>query len=96
MMGKFRKRPVVIEATQGFKDGDHEQVVPVIRAHAIPNCFLCGKHDLDHGWVETLEGGHRVCPGDWIITGIKGEFYPCKPDIFDMTYEKVEAVTNAH
>jgi hypothetical protein len=37
-----------------------------------------------------LEGGHEVTPGDWIIKGVKGEHYPCKPDIFEMTYEKVE------
>lgn len=43
-----------------------------------------------HGWIDTLEGGHIVCPGDWIITGIKGERYPCKPDIFEATYERVE------
>lgn len=41
-------------------------------------------------WIDTLEG-HIVCPGDWIITGVKGERYPCKPDIFKMTYEPVEA-----
>jgi hypothetical protein len=41
-----------------------------------------------HGWIETLEGGHTVCPGDWIITGIRGEYYPCKPNIFELTYEK--------
>ena len=44
----------------------------------------------DHGWVDTLEGGHIVCPKDWIITGVNGEHYPCKPDIFEMTYEAVE------
>lgn len=42
-----------------------------------------------HGWIDTLEGGHIVCPGDWIITGVNGEFYPCKPDIFEKTYEPV-------
>jgi len=52
-------------------------------------CAYCGKILHDHGWVDTLEGGHTVCPGDWIITGIKGERYPCKPDIFEQTYEKV-------
>lgn len=41
-------------------------------------------------YIETLEGVHRADPGDWIITGVKGEQYPCKPDIFDKTYEKVE------
>lgn len=44
-------------------------------------------HLHTHGWIETLEGGHIVCPGDWIIKGVKGEFYPCKPDIFAATYE---------
>ena len=42
------------------------------------------------GWIETLEGGHKVTPGDWIIEGIKGERYPCKPDIFALTYDLVE------
>lgn len=40
--------------------------------------------------IETLEGTHHASVGDWIITGVKGEKYPCKPDIFEMTYEKVE------
>ena len=39
--------------------------------------------------VDTLEGGHIVCPGDWIITGVFDEHYPCKPDIFEATYEEV-------
>jgi hypothetical protein len=43
----------------------------------------------EHGRIETLEGEHIVCPGDMIITGVKGEKYPCKPDIFEMTYLKV-------
>lgn len=43
-----------------------------------------------HGWIDTLEGGHTVCPGDVIITGVAGEMYPCKPDIFAKTYEPVE------
>lgn len=51
----------------------------------------CGRTWHDHGWIDTLEGGHCVCPGDWIITGIKGERYPCKPDIFAASYEAVEA-----
>lgn len=73
---KYRKKPVVIEATQWFKHGDHPQV------QERPPSKL--------GWVETLEGYHIVTPGDYIITGIKGEHYPCKPDIFEATYEKVE------
>ena len=47
----------------------------------------CGYTWHRHGWIDTLEGGHTVCPGDWIITGVQGEVYPCKPDIFAATYE---------
>lgn len=52
-------------------------------------CRECGNPMLGHGFINTLEGGHIVCPGDFIITGVKGEVYPCKPDIFRATYEKV-------
>jgi len=54
-------------------------------------CKHCGRYMQGHGWIDTLEGGHIVCPRDWIIKGVKGEFYPCKPDIFEQTYEKVES-----
>lgn len=50
-------------------------------------CKYCRRTMHDHGWIDTLEGGHIVCPGDWIITGVRGERYPCKPDIFAETYE---------
>lgn len=50
----------------------------------------CGATFDVHGWIDTLEGGHTVCPGDFIITGVQGERYPCKPDIFEATYEPVE------
>lgn len=72
-MSKFRKKPVVIEATQWFKDGDH---------FAVFQGGLSGIY-----YIDTLEGEMQVRPGDWIITGVKGEHYPCKPDIFEMTYE---------
>ena len=52
-------------------------------------CKHCGVIMHDHGWIDTLEGGHIVCPGDWIIKGIKGELYPIKNDIFLETYEPV-------
>ena len=72
---KYRKKPVVIEATQWFKDGDHPAVVS-------------GKlSEMPVFWINTLEGEMYVTPGDWIITGVKGEHYPCKPDIFELTYE---------
>ena len=74
-MALFRKKPVVIEATQWFKDGDHPAVIP-------------GKlSGMPVYWINTLEGDMMVNEGDWIITGVKGEHYPCKPDIFEMTYE---------
>lgn len=53
-------------------------------------CKQCDEIMHNHGWIETLEGGHIVCPGDWIITGVQGEHYPCKPEIFLATYEAVE------
>jgi hypothetical protein len=99
---KFRKKPVVIEATQWFKNGDHPndgdsaregKVVRYFRhplRQALQKCDHCGNVGHDHGWIDTLEGGHIVCPGDWIITGVKGEHYPCKPDIFETTYEPAE------
>ena len=105
---KYRKLPVIIEATQWFKNGDHPldysteeqqrqgwegEVVRYYRNptdSALRECEKCGENMLDHGWIDTLEGGHIVCPGDFIITGVKGEHYPCKPDIFELTYEKAE------
>lgn len=53
-------------------------------------CSICGKSYKLHGWIDTLEGGHIVCPGDYIITGSSGEYYPIKPDIFDKTYDIIE------
>jgi hypothetical protein len=121
-MSKYRKKPVVIEATQWFKNGDHpndfdkEKVGfendalrtwtgaevkangwegQIVRYYRTPKgdgqtpCQHCGIIMHDHGWIDTLEGGHIVCPGDWVITGVEGENYACKPDIFVATYEPV-------
>lgn len=77
---KYRKKPVVIEATQWFKDGDHPAVKPSRYTQETKRL----------GVIETLEGTMAVMPGDWIITGIKGEQYPCRPEVFEATYEKVE------
>ncbi|HMJ16603.1 MAG TPA: hypothetical protein VK524_34550 [Polyangiaceae bacterium] len=113
-MTKYRKRPVVIEATQWFKNGDHPEDAcgmfvdsetgepfqgegHVVRYFRRPDvsgervCQHCSQTMHVHGWIDTLEGGHVVCPGDWIITGVKNERYPCKADIFTATYEPVEA-----
>jgi hypothetical protein len=81
-MPKFRKRPVVVEATQWFPgtklDGVKEATV------------IGGTECLGWATIPTLEGVMTVSPGDWVITGVKGEKYPCKPDIFAATYEPVD------
>jgi hypothetical protein len=79
---KYRKKPVVIDAVQWFKFGDH----PAVKQ---PTKFT-GDVVKDGGIIPTLEGWHAVSPGDWIITGIKGEHYPCKPDIFYISYELID------
>lgn len=91
---RFRKKPVEIDAIQWFVNGDHPAVVagwkdadgvvygavrPEFNIHGKSKCFA----------IKTLEGWHEVAPGDWIIRGVKGELYPCKPDIFAATYEVV-------
>lgn len=116
----YRKRPVVVEAHQWFKNGDHPEDYSkdhdglrdgeptvytaafreerawegdIVRYFRRPDvlgiraCQHCQRTMHEHGWIDTKEGGHVVCPGDWIITGIQGERYPCKPDIFAETYE---------
>lgn len=82
---KFRKKPVVIEAEQF--DGTEDSVVRILamgnkkaRAiQAVGNTLV----------INTLEGAMEAVPGDWIICGVQGELYPCKPDIFEATYERV-------
>ena len=84
---KFRKKSVVIDAEHFFAskkpwpkgvydDGEHFKNV--------------SRETVRYYSIDTLEGKHDVIDGDWIITGVKGEKYPCKPDVFEMTYEKVE------
>lgn len=94
--GRYKKKPVIIEAIQWFEDGDHPQVsmhdpnptdIPYYRPGECPSC---GISLYRHGSIKTLEGDHIVCPGDMIIKGIKGEYYPCKPDIFIESYDFCE------
>jgi hypothetical protein len=95
---KYVKKPIPIEAHQWFKNGDHPEdgdegegkVVryfydPILKT--VGTCTICDEPMSCHGWIKTLEGGHIVCPGDLIITGVQGEHYPIKPDIFEQTYE---------
>jgi len=109
---KFRKKPIVVEATQWYKNGDHPQddcfrpfedtgerptlkrEGKVVRYYRTPEgdgqhrCRHCNYIMHHHGWIDTPEGGHNVCPGDWIITGVMDEKYPCKDKIFRKTYER--------
>lgn len=73
----------------GLTDGKVVRRTRVSHSVRRTECPECGLLLRMHGFVDTLEGGHRVCPGDWIITGVQGEHYPCKPDIFEETYEAV-------
>jgi urease accessory protein UreH len=89
---KYRKKPVVIEAMHF--DGSADSATE-IEMWADGDVFMAsiatGEHNRHTLVIETLEGQMQAVKGDWIIKGIKGEFYPCKPDIFDATYEPVES-----
>ena len=88
---KFRKKPVIIEAIQ-FTQENVEKLDKWLEDNAIK----------DFGWqgdtlgtttkliIHTLEGDMTASPNDWIIKGVQGEFYPCKPDIFQATYEAID------
>jgi hypothetical protein len=91
-MARYRKKPVVIEAFKwtGGPDQteDPEWIIDAIRNGTVwfvesgsPTCCMM---------ISTLEGDHKANQGDYIIRGIKGELYPCKPDIFEATYDLVE------
>jgi len=82
MIQKFRKRPVVVEAIQ--YDGFHIGKL---------NDFCGSSIFVPVGgspFIRTLEGDLTISKGDWVIKGVKGEFYPCKPDVFEATYEPVK------
>ncbi|MFB6787656.1 hypothetical protein ACFCWT_13370 [Streptomyces olivaceus] len=102
-MPKFRKKPVEIEAVQW--DGTAEGATPIIdwilsrdvtATYRCSNPERCAEHDGDtpHSIViRTLEGDMSATVDDWIIRGVQGEFYPCKPDIFAATYEAVASAS---
>ena len=90
-MKNYRKKPVVIQAVQ-FTGTNHAEV----------HQFTDGKAEspVGQGWnhimrITTLEGTMTAEIGDWIIRGVKGEFYPCKPDIFEATYDAEDLPENA-
>ena len=81
---KFRKKPVVIDALQ-WTGANYVDMEGFLRSPR--NGYFMGDGTLR---IATVEGVMRASPGDWIICGVAGEFYPCKPDIFEKTYEPVE------
>ena len=85
-MAKYRKKPVVVEAklyVKGMEDGFIDVMESIGEG-------IRGVRRVPKPYISTLEGKMIITPGDYIITGIQGERYPCKPDIFEQTYEKVE------
>jgi len=76
-MAYYRKKPVIVQAEEF--DPDHRPLP--FDGHSVC-CF-----DGEKWFIETLEGQMLLTPGDYVIKGVKGEYYPCKPDIFEATYE---------
>lgn len=94
-MKNYRKKPVVIQAIQ-LTSENIEDVEAILgyqpkmrRAYKNEVDFLKKKNELGLH-IKTLEGDMLASIGDYIIKGVKGEFYPCKPDIFEMTYESAD------
>ena len=92
---KFRKKPVVIEAFQMTREAmdSHSDWTEWLHKAWDKHPEASGSLFFDEDdilRINTLEGCHVVSVDDWIIQGVKGEIYPCKPDIFEATYESVE------
>lgn len=89
---KFRKKPVVIEAWQVATYDERTRVLPPMWLVSAITCSppTVVPHPDGPIDIHTLEGTMTAMVGDWIIKGVKGELYPCKPDIFEATYEPVE------
>lgn len=85
MEKEYRKKPVVIKAMQW--DGTWEQAQEIIE-FCQGAAFETQPPTGHYLMIKTLEGNHMVSPNDFVIRGVKGEFYPCKPDIFAMTYDE--------
>ena len=80
---KYKKKPVVIEAVQYFKTK-----IGAVLDFVPENLIYCNPTENEY-YIRTLEGDFLCTEGDYIIKGVKGEFYPCKEDIFNMTYDEV-------
>ena len=95
---KFRKKPVVIEAVKWTGENLRE-VIKFTGLHPFANKWTWEEYAevvrKDGLKIFTTEGPLMATIGDWIIKGVKGEFYPCKPDIFEATYDPAEDIANA-
>jgi hypothetical protein len=85
-MPKFRKKPVVIEAVH-WTGENYKDIYSFLESHGMMDVV---RGEWGNLFIPTLEGEMIASPGDWIIRGVQGEFYPCKPDIFEETYEPVD------
>lgn len=84
---KYRKKPVVIDAIQFDGSGESCTAVTEFLGGSYAGGHRWKSTTNDGGWITTLEGDMEFRPGDWIIRGVAGEFYPCRSDIFEATYE---------
>lgn len=87
-MPNFRKKPVVIEAVQ-FKGDNHREVLEFAYPYMSEDGLVAAETMQLPVVIETLEGDMMASEGDWIIKGVKGEFYHCKPDVFEATYDAI-------
>ena len=87
-MAKYRKKPVVIEAMQYHSNTQYDELKSFVGVDLFVDMKTSSVKDTGIK-IHTLEGDHAICYSDFIIKGVQGEFYPCKPDIFEATYEEV-------
>ena len=86
-MKQYRKKPVVIDAIQW--DGTEDMAIEISSHDDFEGMLDFKTGNFDGFYIETLEGRMKVSKGDYVIKGLFGEFYPCKPDIFELSYDKL-------
>ena len=91
-VSKYRKKPIVVEAIQYHRE-DNINLVQNFFGDRNGKDLIYDANVNDY-YIKTLEGNMYIQPGDFIIKGVKGEFYPCKPDIFELTYEELGEILN--
>lgn len=84
---RYKKKPVVIDAIQW--DGSEDGAINIASQEDFEGMLDFKSGGFDGFYIKTLEGLMQVSKDDYVIRGVKGEFYPCKPDIFELTYDKI-------